>query len=73
MLLLFLSVALWWGLGTRIGLGWSGLIVAAIWGVIAAVLAVLGRSQLKEVSGLPRTTETAKKIPDALKGNEDRR
>jgi hypothetical protein len=73
MVLLFLSVALWWGLGTRIGLGWSGLIVAVIWGVIAAVLAVVGRSQLKEVSGLPRTTETAKKIPDALKGNEDRR
>jgi hypothetical protein len=25
------------------------------------------------VQGLPKTTDTAKKIPDALKGNEDSR
>jgi hypothetical protein len=31
------------------------------------------RSQLKAVKGLPETTDTAKKIPDALKGNEDSR
>jgi hypothetical protein len=68
MVLLFLSVALWWGLGDRIGRGWSGLVVALIWAAIAAVLAVTGRSQLKEVSGLPKTAETAKEIPQALKG-----
>lgn len=68
MVLLFLSVALWWGLGERIGRGWSGLVVALIWAVIAAVLAVTGRTQLKEVSGLPKTAETAKEIPQALKG-----
>jgi len=68
MVLLFLSVALWWGLGDLMGLGWSALVVALIWAVIAAALAVTGRSQLKEVSGLPKTAETAKEIPEALKG-----
>ena len=66
--LLFLSIARWWGLGEEIGRGWSGLVVALIWAVIAAVLAVRGRSQLKEVTGLPKTAETAKEIPEALKG-----
>ena len=70
MVMLFLSIALWWGLGNKLGRGWSGLVVAGIWAVIAIVLAVLGRAQLKAVTGLPKTTQTAKKIPDALKGNE---
>ena len=73
MVLLFLSIALWWGLGNAIGRGWSGLVVAVIWAIIAAVLAAMGRSRLKAVKGLPATTDTAKKIPDALKGNEDSR
>jgi hypothetical protein len=71
--LLFLSLALWWGLGDLIGLGWSALVVAAVWAIVAAVLAVVGRKQLKQIQGMPRTVETAKEIPDALKGNEDSR
>jgi len=68
--LLFLSIALWWAIGAATGLGWSALIVAVIWGIIAAVLAVTGRNSLKSVGGIPKTTSTVKKIPDALKGNE---
>jgi len=34
---------------------------------------MLGRKELKKVEGVPRTTETAKRVPDALKGNEDPR
>ena len=68
--LLFGSIALWWAIGTATGLGWSALIVAVIWGIIAAVLAVTGRNSLKSVGGIPKTTSTVKKIPDALKGNE---
>jgi len=68
--LLFLSVALWWAIGSATGLGWSALIVAVIWGIIAAVLYTMGRSSLKEVRGIPKTADTVKKIPDALKGNE---
>jgi len=70
--LLFLSIALWWAIGSATGLGWSALIVAVIWGVIAAILVSVGRKELRNVRGMPKTTATVKKIPDALKGNEDR-
>jgi hypothetical protein len=75
--LLFLSLAVWWALGALIGgeglpaLGWSGLIVAVVWAIVAAVLASMGRNKMKQVRGVPQTAETVKKIPDALKG-EDR-
>lgn len=71
--LLFLSIGLWWWIGEGIGHGWSALIVAVLWAVVAAVLAAVGRSKLKEVKGMPKTASTAKKIPDALKGNEETR
>ena len=68
--LVFLSVAVWWGRGNAIGRGWSGLGVAVVWAVIAAVLGLVGRGQLKQTPGLPRTTDTVKDIPDALKGHQ---
>src|SRR5690348_2943675 len=68
--LLFVSLALWWAIGAATGLGWSALIVAVIWAIAAAVLTVAGRNSLKSVRGLPKTADTVKKIPDALKGNE---
>lgn len=68
---LFLSVALWWALGQLVGLGWSAVIVAVIWGIIAAVLAVMGRKELNAIKGLPRTAETVKEIPPALKPNTE--
>lgn len=71
--LLFLSIALWWLIGHWLGLGWSALIVAILWAVVAGVLASMGRTELKRVQGVPRTVETAKQIPDAMKGNEDPR
>jgi Putative Actinobacterial Holin-X, holin superfamily III len=37
----------------------------------AAVLASVGRSALKSIRGLARTTDTIKKIPRCPKGNED--
>jgi hypothetical protein len=71
---LFLSLALWMGLANLIdSLGWAAVIVAVLWGIVAAVLAALGRKQLKTVEGIPQTAETAKRVPDALKGNEDHR
>ena len=71
MVLVFLSIAGWWGLGDSIGRGWAALVVAAVWLIIAAVLGVLGRSELKSVGGVPQTTDTLKKIPNAAKGNEE--
>ncbi|KAB1648459.1 phage holin family protein [Pseudoclavibacter endophyticus] len=70
MAVLFLSIALWWGLGHLIGNAWSAVIVAVIWGIVALVLFLLGRKQLQEVEGVPQTAETVKEIPDALKRNE---
>lgn len=73
MAVFFLSVALWWALGYLTGLGWSAVIVAVIWAVIAAILFVTGRKQLKSVEGAPRTVDTIKRIPDAVKRNEENR
>jgi hypothetical protein len=67
---LFVSIAVWWTLGEAIGHGWSALVVAAIWAIVAAILASRGRKELKQVQGLPRTTGSVKQIPDALKGQE---
>ena len=73
MALLFLSVAVWeWLSGALDSRGWAAVIVMAVWAVIAAILAAMGRRTTKEIQGLPRTTETAKRVPDALKGNEER-
>ncbi|GGO59211.1 hypothetical protein GCM10010910_01640 [Microbacterium nanhaiense] len=73
MAVFFLSVALWWALGELVGLGWSAVIVAAVWLVIAVVLFVAGRAQIKKVKGAPRTIESLGKIPEALKRNEENR
>jgi hypothetical protein len=70
MVLLFASIAAWWGIGDYTGHGWSALIVAAIWLIIAGVLALLGRNEVRTIRGMPRTAETVKKIPDAVKGHE---
>lgn len=59
--LVFLSLAMMWALGSKMALGWSALIVAAVWAVVAAVLALLGRSKLKAFNPKPeRTIETVK-------------
>ena len=65
--LLFLSLALWWALGTLMGLGWSAVVVAVIWGIVAAVLAAMGRKELNAIKGMPQTAETLQEIPPTLK------
>jgi hypothetical protein len=65
--LLFLSLALWWALGYVMGLGWSAVVVAVIWGIVAAVLAARGRKELKAIKGMPQTAETLQEIPPTLK------
>ncbi|WP_210481981.1 phage holin family protein [Naasia sp. SYSU D00948] len=78
MAVFFLSCALWWGLADLFGdiegsIALAALIVAIIWGIIAGILYAIGRKRLKEVQGMPRTADTVKKIPDALKRNEENR
>lgn len=70
MVLLFASIAAWWGIGDAIGHGWSALIVAAVWLTVAAVLGLMGRREIRAVPGVPQTAQTVKKIPDAVRGNE---
>jgi hypothetical protein len=67
--LLFLSLALWWALGTLIGLGWSAVVVAVIWAIVAGILAAMGRKELNAIKGMPQTAETLQEIPPTLKPN----
>ncbi|MET0713594.1 MAG: phage holin family protein [Mycetocola sp.] len=69
--LVFLSVALWWGLGFLTGLVWSAIIVAIIWGIVAAILAMRGKKEIEEIQGVPKTVETLKEVPEAFKTSED--
>ncbi|MFI6851625.1 phage holin family protein [Streptomyces sp. NPDC050416] len=56
MVALFLSLAAVFGLANVMDAGWAALIVAAVWAVIAAVLYVMGRSRMREVSPKPEQT-----------------
>jgi len=65
---LFLSFAVVYGLGNVMDYGWSALIVAVIWGIVAAVLYANGRKKLKDVDPTPRrTVETIKEDAQWLK------
>ncbi|GAA2170393.1 phage holin family protein [Agrococcus versicolor] len=73
MAVLFLSIAVWWALGTLIGNGWSAVVVAVVWAVVAGVLLLLGRAQLKRIEGMPQTVDSVQRIPDTVKRNEENR
>lgn len=69
--LVFLSVSAWWGLGQFIENQWSALVVAAVWVIIAIVLALAGKKEFERIRGLPQTADTLGKVPNALKGQEE--
>ncbi|RAN73260.1 hypothetical protein B5P43_31180 [Bacillus sp. SRB_336] len=69
--LLFLSVALWAGLAYLLDIGWSAVIVAAIWAIIGAILYFLGKKEVSSMRGLSKTAATVQKIPGALKPGKD--
>lgn len=61
LVLVFLSLALMFALDNAMGIGWAALITAVILGIIAAVLFVVGRGQLKQLNPKPeQTVETLK-------------
>ncbi len=67
MMVIFASIAAWWGLAHLVDTAWAALIVTAVWAVIAAVLAVLGRGVLKSMSVTPqRTLDSIKRIPSVF-------
>jgi len=59
--LLFLSWALVGLLDKWMPYGWAALIVAVLWGIVAAVLALRGKKEIKEANPqLPTTQQTLK-------------
>ncbi len=70
MTILFLSIALWWALSHLVGHSWSALIVAVLWGIVAAVAGLMGKKKFEQVNPKPeRTVETLSQVPGALKPN----
>ncbi|MBQ1075495.1 phage holin family protein [Micromonospora sp. C31] len=67
MVALFLSLALWAGLSNVMDAGWAALIVAVIWGAIAAVLYAKAKKSAEHIRGLKQTNDSVQRIPDALK------
>jgi uncharacterized membrane protein YqjE len=68
MVALFLSLTAMWALDEAMDLIWSALIVAAVWAIAAAVLAMSGRKELREVSPKPdQTVESLKEDAKWLK------
>lgn len=69
--LMFLSLALMWVLGSYVHWGWAALIVAGVWAIITAVLAVIGKNRFNEMKGLPQTQETVQEIPPTLNPSKE--
>ena len=62
LLVLFLSLALMFLLDVWMPIGWAALIVAVLWGIVAAVLASRGRAALKRTT--PPMTETVETLKE---------
>jgi ABC-type multidrug transport system fused ATPase/permease subunit len=73
MVLLFLSLALWWGLSEVIDRGWvAALVVAAVWAIIGAMLFLVARTrmrQMRQAGGMRQTADTVREVPGTLKGS----
>ena len=66
--LIFVSLAFMFLLDRVMPIDLAALLVAVVWGIVAAVLAARGRTQLKTVEpGLPTTTESIKEDAQWLK------
>ncbi|MFI7111546.1 phage holin family protein [Nonomuraea sp. NPDC050227] len=61
MIALLVTLAVMFGLGEVMGLGWAALVLAVVWAVIGGVLYVNGRNRLREINPSPeQTIETLK-------------
>jgi uncharacterized membrane protein YqjE len=68
MMALFLSLTAMWALDKAMDLVWAALVVAAVWAVVAAVLGMTGRRELREVHPKPdQTIESLKEDAKWLK------
>jgi hypothetical protein len=70
MVVLFVSITVWWALANAMDEAWAALIVTVLWAIVGAVLYAVGKARLKRVHPKPeRTVQTLKEVPDALKGS----
>ena len=61
LVLIFVSLAVMFGIGAWLPLGWSALIVGIVWAIAAAVLASSGRTNLRRIPPpMNQTVETVK-------------
>ncbi|NJC69479.1 phage holin family protein [Planosporangium thailandense] len=68
MVALLLTLAVMFGLGNVMDLGWAALIVAVVWAVVGVVLYAKGRRKMSTVSPMPRqTVETIREDAQWLK------
>ncbi|WP_432876845.1 phage holin family protein [Kribbella sp. CA-245084] len=65
MVALFLSFTVMWALDKVMDLIWAALIVAVLWGVVAAVLAMTGRKELQDVE--PKPEQTVESLKEDVK------
>jgi Flp pilus assembly protein TadB len=65
--LLFLSIAAWWGLGYLLNNALSAVVIAVIYAIVALILFLRGRKELKTIIGAPQTVDSLKKIPETVK------
>jgi Flp pilus assembly protein TadB len=65
--LLFLSIAAWWGLGFLLNNALSAVVIAVIYGIVALILFLRGKKELKDINGAPKTVDSLKKIPETMK------
>ncbi|MBF4575670.1 MULTISPECIES: phage holin family protein [unclassified Frondihabitans] len=65
--LLFLSIAAWWGLGFVLNNALSAVVIAVIYAIVALILFLRGKKELKEINGAPKTVDSLKKIPETVK------
>ncbi|MBA2774861.1 MAG: phage holin family protein [Nocardioidaceae bacterium] len=71
MFAIFASATLMWALNHLMDIAWAALIVALLWGVAAAVLAIQGRNKMREVNPKPeQTAETLKEDAQWLKAQK---
>lgn len=71
LMLIFLSTALMWALGSFMPNGWAALIVAALWGVVAGVLFLRGRQDLRKVN--PKPEQTIDTVKEDVQWAKDRK
>lgn len=65
------SLAAIFGLSEWVDYGWAALIVTGVWAIIALILALVAKKQLKDIKGMPKTAASVKKIPSAFKPTQE--